>query len=73
MQRALGDLQTGVVDTYNFRNQFTDPVTVRIFAEMEIDIAKDETRIAELLRARTPADDLTAASPTTGAAVSSAS
>lgn len=73
LQRALGDLQTGVVDTYNFRNQFTDPVTVQIFDDMEVDIAKDETRIAKLLRDRTPADDLTAAAPTTGAAVSSAS
>ena len=73
LQRALGDLQTGVVDTYNFRNQFTDPVTVQIFDDMEVDIAKDETRIAKLLRDRTPPDDLTAAAPTTGAAVSSAS
>lgn len=73
LQRALGDLQTGVVDTYNLRNQFTDPVTAQIFDDMEVDIAKEEARIAELLKARTKPEDEATAAPTTGAAVSSAS
>ena len=71
LQRALGDLQTGVVDTYNLRNQLTDPVTVQIFDDMEVQIAKDEQRIADLLHARTRAEgaDSKPASPTTGSAV----
>lgn len=73
LQRALGDLQTGVVDTYNMRNQFTDPVTSQIFDDMEVDIAQEEARIAELLKARTKPEDEATAAPTTGAAVSSAS
>ncbi len=71
LQRALGDLQTGVVDAYNFRNQFTDPVTAQIFDDIAVDTAKDEARVAELFLARKPKDDRTSsASPTTGAAVS---
>jgi len=71
LQRALGDLQTGVVDAYNFRNQFTDPVTTQIFDDIAVDTAKEEARIAELFLARKPKDDRTSsASPTTGAAVS---
>jgi protease I len=70
LQRALGDLQTGVVDTYNLRNKFTDPVTVQIFDDMEVDISKDETRVADLLHARTATDDEPAAAPSTGTGVS---
>lgn len=71
LQRALGDLQTGVVDTYNLRNQLTDPVTVQIFDDMEVQLAKDEQRIADLLHARTREEktDSKPASPTTGSAV----
>jgi hypothetical protein len=49
MQRALGDLQTGVVDTNNLRNSLTDPTTVAILDEMEVEIAKHEQHVADLL------------------------
>lgn len=52
LRRALGDMQTGVVDTYNLRNKITDPATVSIFDEMEVTLAKDEQRIADLYKDR---------------------
>jgi protease I len=52
LRRALGDLQTGVVDTYNLRNKLTDPATVEIFDQMEVTLAKDEQRLAELYKDR---------------------
>ncbi|MBC7910717.1 MAG: DJ-1/PfpI/YhbO family deglycase/protease [Pyrinomonadaceae bacterium] len=70
MRRALGDLQTGVVDTYNLRNSLTDPVTVGIFDEMEVTLAEQEQRIADLYHARTVKEQAKAATPTTGAGVS---
>lgn len=68
--RSLGDLQTGVVDTYNLRNSLTDLVTVAIFDEMEVTLAEQEQRIADLYHARADKDKAKAASPTTGTAVS---
>lgn len=69
LRRALGDLQTGVVDTNNLLNSLTDPTTAKIFDQMEQDIAKHEQRVAELYHARTgKATD--AAQPTTGIGVS---
>ena len=72
LQRALGDLQTGVVDTYNLRNTLTDPTTVAIFDEMEVEIAKHEQRVADLLHAHLKENkkDVKPAKPTTGTAVS---
>lgn len=52
LRRALGDIQTGVVDTYNLRNKITDPATVEIFDQMEITLARDESRIANLYKDR---------------------
>lgn len=52
LRRALGDLQTGVVDTYNLRNKLTDPATVAIFDAMEVTLAQDEQRIANLYKDR---------------------
>jgi protease I len=52
LRRALGDLQTGIVDTYNLRNKLTDPATVEIFDQMEVTLAKDERRLAELYKDR---------------------
>lgn len=69
LQRALGDLQTGIVDTTNLLNSLTDPRTAAIFDQMEEDIAKHEQRVAELYHARTGKEP-EAAKPTTGAAVS---
>lgn len=69
LQRALGDLQTGIVDTTNLLNSLTDPQTAAIFDKMEEDIAKHEQRVAELYHARRGKEP-EAAKPTTGAAVS---
>ncbi len=52
LRRALGDLQNGVVDTYNLRNKLTDPATVVIFDQMEVVLAKDEQRVAEMYKDR---------------------
>jgi len=72
MQRALGDLQTGVVDTNNLRNSLTDPTTVAILDEMEVEIAKHEQHVADLLHKHLKENkkDTKPAAPTTGAAVS---
>jgi protease I len=70
LRRALGDLQTGVVDTYNLRNKFTDPVTVAIFDEMEVTIAKDEQNVADLYHTLLAAGASKPPMPTSGAAVS---
>lgn len=72
LRRALGDLQTGVVDAYNLRNSLTDPVTAQIFDDIEVDIAKQEQRVADLYHARTGAKKTDPAEPTTGAAVAGA-
>ncbi|MDQ3804429.1 MAG: DJ-1/PfpI/YhbO family deglycase/protease [Acidobacteriota bacterium] len=70
LQRAMGDLQTGVVDAFNLTNQFTDPVTAALFDEIEIDLARHEQLVADQFHARLGADETKPASPTTGAAVS---
>jgi protease I len=72
LRRALGDLQTGVVDTYNLGNKLTDPTTVAIFDQIEVDIAEHEQRVADLYHARVKKDkdQVKAAQPTTGAAAS---
>jgi protease I len=69
IRRALGDLQTGIVDTTNLLNSLTDPATAAIFDRMEEDIAKHEQRVAELYHARTHRES-EAAEPTTGIGVS---
>ncbi|MBV9209828.1 MAG: DJ-1/PfpI/YhbO family deglycase/protease [Acidobacteria bacterium] len=70
LSRALGDLQTGVVDTYNLRNSLTDPATVAIFDQMEITLAEQEQQVADLYQSRTTKGKVKAAAPTTGAGVS---
>lgn len=72
LQRALGDLQTGVVDAYNLRNSLTDPVTAQLFDDIEVHIAKQEQRLADLYHARTGEQKADPATPTTGAAVAGA-
>ncbi|MEJ7711068.1 MAG: DJ-1/PfpI/YhbO family deglycase/protease [Pyrinomonadaceae bacterium] len=52
LQRAMGDLQTGVVDAWNLHNKFTDPKTTAIFDQIMEDIAVHEQRIADLYHAR---------------------
>lgn len=70
LRQALGDLQTGVVDTYALRNKLTDPTTSQIFDDMEIEIAKNEQRVADLYQARSGSDAIKPPQPTSGAAVS---
>ncbi len=70
LRRAMGDLQTGVVDAFNLTNQFTDPLTAALFDEIEVELAKHEQRAADLYHAHTGAGSTEPASPTTGAAVS---
>lgn len=69
LRRALGDLQTGVVDTYILRNQLTDPTTVAIFEEMEIRLANDEQRVADLYHTRLVSENTPPPSPTSRPAV----
>lgn len=52
LRRAIGDLQTGVVDTYHLCGQLTDPKTVSIIADIEENLAKHEQRLSDLYRAR---------------------
>jgi len=70
LRRALGDLQTGVVDTYNLRNQLSDPATTQIFDQMEVAIAQDEQRIVDLYHARLQNAIAQPPRPTSSAAVS---
>ncbi|HEX8455862.1 MAG TPA: DJ-1/PfpI/YhbO family deglycase/protease [Pyrinomonadaceae bacterium] len=70
MRRAMGDLQTGVVDSFNLANSFTDPATAQIFDDISVDIAKNEQRIADLYHAHLAGQKPDAATPSTGAAVS---
>lgn len=69
LRRALGDIQTAVVDTYQLRNQLTDPVTTEIFNQIEIDHAKYEQRLAQLYHARVGSDIAKPAKPSTAPAV----
>jgi protease I len=68
LRRALGDIQTGVIDTYHLCNQLTDPLTVAIFDEIERDLSQYEQRLAELYRTRS-GDKIQPPLPTTIAAV----
>jgi protease I len=70
LRRAMGDLQTGVVDAFNLTNQFTDPLTAALFDEIELELAQHEQQAADLYHARLGAGATEPASPTTGAAVS---
>ncbi|HEY0378291.1 MAG TPA: DJ-1/PfpI/YhbO family deglycase/protease [Pyrinomonadaceae bacterium] len=69
LRRALGDMQTGVVDTNNLLNTLTDPATAAVFEQMEEELSKQEQRLVDLYHARS-AKEPEAAEPTTGAAVS---
>ena len=68
LRRAIGDIQTGVIDTYHLCNQLTDPLTVTIFDEIERDLSQYEQLLAELYHARY-GDKLQPPMPTTIAAV----
>lgn len=68
LRRALGDIQTGVIDVYHLCNQLTDPKTVSILEEVEHDLANHEQQLANLYHARS-GDNVKPPMPTTIAAV----
>ncbi len=72
LRRALGDLQTGVVDAYNLCNSLTDPATAQILDDIEVAISRQEQRVADLYHSRAGAQKTDPAEPTTGAAVAGA-
>ncbi len=52
MRRALGDIQTGVVDCSHLCIQITDPATVFILEQIEENLRRHEELIATLYRTR---------------------
>ncbi|MEW6491339.1 MAG: DJ-1/PfpI/YhbO family deglycase/protease [Cyanobacteriota bacterium] len=69
LRRTLGDIQTGVVDSYNLRQHYTDPISTAIFTEIEADLAQYEQRLAKLYHNRMGNQPTQPAMPTTGVAV----
>ena len=69
LRRALGDIQTGVIDTYHLCHQLTDPLTAAIFDQIKEDLSQYEQRLAQLYRSRS-GDKIQPPMPTTIAAVS---
>jgi hypothetical protein len=45
---VLDHLQARIVTIYNFRNSLTDPQTVDIFDEMEVNLARNERHLTDL-------------------------
>lgn len=68
-RRAIGDIQTGVVDTYHLCGQLTDLLTVAILAQIERDLAHYEQHLTDLYRVRS-GSEVQPPLPTTIAAVS---
>lgn len=69
MRRALGDVQTGIVDSSGLCVQITDPATAEILEEIGTNLSLHEQRLAELYRDRLGAN-VQAPMPTTFAGVS---
>ncbi|MEQ8962634.1 MAG: DJ-1/PfpI/YhbO family deglycase/protease [Coleofasciculus sp. C2-GNP5-27] len=69
LRHALGDIQTGVVDAYNLRKQFTDPTSTVLFTQIETELADYEQRLASLYHNRLGEQEAKPAEPTTLAAV----
>ena len=51
-RRALGDIQTGVVDALHLASQLTDPTTVQVLSQIEANLARHEQRFSDFYRAR---------------------
>ena len=68
LRRALGDIQTGVIDTHHLCQQLTDPITVAIFDEIKRDLYHYEQKLAEFYRSSS-GDTIQPPMPTTSAAV----
>jgi protease I len=69
LRKALGDLQTGIVDAFNLSIQLTDPVSVNLLMEIESNLKLHEQTLCELYRARL-GSNVQPPMPTTIAAVS---
>jgi protease I len=69
LRRSLGDVQTGVIDTYRLCNRLTDPLTVDILDRVEQDLARYEQLFAALYRERGGGADIKPPIPTTVVAV----
>jgi protease I len=69
LRSTLGDIQTGVVDTYNLYTKFTDPVSTRLFREIETDLSQYEQRVGQLYKARLGTPTQAPPQPTTAPAV----
>ncbi|KKD39084.1 MAG: DJ-1/PfpI/YhbO family deglycase/protease [Limnoraphis robusta] len=67
MRRALGDIQTGVIDCSHLCVQITDPVTAFVLEEIEENLRKHEELIGTLYRVRS-GENVQAPMPTTIAA-----
>lgn len=69
LRRALGDIQTGVVDCFQLQTKYTDPVSTMIFTTIERDLAESEQRLAFLYQERLGMFQPHPAQPTTGVGV----
>lgn len=69
LRRVLGDIQTGVVDTYQLSTQVTDPISTALFIRIEEDLAQQEQRLAQLYHARVGSEIAKPAKPSTSPAV----
>lgn len=67
LRRALGDLQTGLVDATRFSAQLTDPVTSDMLDRIANNLGRLEARVGDLYRARL-GSNVEAPLPTTMAA-----
>jgi protease I len=65
LRRALGDIQTGVVDAYHLCMKLTDPVTVGLLEQVEEDLQRHEERVSDLYRARFGGTTIAPPTPTT--------
>lgn len=52
LRKALGDIQTGVVDSYHLCSQITDPITVSLLNGIESKLSQYEIALAQLYRDR---------------------
>lgn len=68
LRRALGDLQTGIVDAYGFANRLTDPISADLFAQIASGLSLHEERLADLYRTRA-GSNVEPPQPTTLAAI----
>jgi protease I len=52
MRRALGDIQTGVIDAQHLCSQLTDPITVALLSEIKSHLSQHEFQLSDLYRSR---------------------